>query len=585
MKALFACFCYVYLFACANTMMRGTVLESKAKLSKDSLAVEKGTGKAGLSLFDLSNRFRDIVDEKGLKIVQQQDKPRQTEILFRTGCDRTLRLRIDQNDSDFTANLQEEDEKEIGSLTIANRQYHVQEFSDFITNQLNSLTPPDRKTVLEDSTGLTDFTNNILKKLDPNNELNIQWIVDPIADNLITVKLDELTKVFGVKLLDEDGVKLLVISNVPNEEDFQHFDSSHFEFRRQIIQSDTEETLDQYLDTIVTLLWEKIEFMVTTDTHMEQIYTLLKAHLESFDLRPLNEEALAGNEPFTIYVYEDAENDNKLAEIQITPLNETIYRLAVNRPEQDFNAYLIAGQFPDLMESISDELNRVLHEAINSNYTFSNLIEQFKALLKDHSCGDMTVISEDDKYNVFEYDFSENEDCSLKSSQLRGELFSYGYLQYFHITIENSLLLEEFMVSVNQSFGKNLKGLLVELLAEIYEIESHQEDEAQTIDFKEIKERLIELASDEFKCVDTGDSAECHKKSDTDKKDLVIIKKFIDENGEEFTKIILMNELKDDRTDADDLVNPEINIPSRNNSFQVERVVDKVKEFFENNSG
>ena len=543
-----------------------------------------------LTLFDVSNSVYKLASDLNLKIVSQQHGLNNSEYTVKTPNERQLFLDVKRNENTYEFKIKNKEGKELNSLELPNRDYMKFEFYTFMKKNLDKI---DERMLYseEEINEVSNFTELLGKALeahinDPNNNLShIQFDIEfkPV-DEFVSIAEVNGHEAFEVSITNNGETNELRISNKDEGENFWVFEDDHFEMIRSLTEQDSNESINRYFDDIAGLIIEKISLVLQNKPHIAEIAELLETYLAPFSLRPLNPEEMEDNKYLAIYVYEKLEGYNKLAEIQIVFVEGNNYQIRINKFGQHYTINLIAGQFETAIENIAGEIKATLTKAIKSYHDLEKLEEAVNNVLKSSGC-DQSFIDEQSKdvyFNIFAIKFNDKEECPFFNADIKAEMFAYGYMQYLHIIFENNLLIEEFMISINDSFDDALTGSFDELVRELTEIRRKDEEEviSEDVDFEKLKKLAMDIAGSDYTCNGPDEDFECSKKMNNKTFVIMRLSKLSTEDEGTYFKINLFNPFNEENINDHGYINPEFTIPDKKNQKLAERAEIHLREFF-----
>ena len=549
-----------------------------------------------LSLYELSDTLYKVAADRNLKIISQKHGPVSSEFDLETGNKGRFTVNVNSFNDEFEFSVSDKDTEAHRKLSVPNRSYMTNEFSTFIRSTVNSLDKRERRLTNGGSNKLEEFCQMLLDVLDAKEKIKGVLTKTSGSDIPCDVYLEKV-HLFSVLVKEQAAESSIIITNTPAGDKFADFDMNHFEFRHTLNPNTDPTQLKTYFEHISDDIVEKINHIAAPSENTKLIYNeCVNALGEKYNLvqSDMTGAEVDGYISFDINSKENI--DFKLAEIQIYPIKHNeVYGLSLCKANKTIDVNFTRNNLVPSVQKALAELVPLINEKMDAHYNFENILNTVKESMRVHNCElkdvQQTGNSDTGSSLVFNSGKLETHDapsaiCVIKPSIIELSLFSYGYLQYLHLTIDNELLRDEFMISVNENFEATLKETFDQVIEVIKGVRENKEKSAETttIDFESLCEMIKEKMA-KYECQLTNEFFECDtKEQGKDIPVLMMNKVAIGRPNESYRVVFLTSRpgasVKKLKTNV-----KEINIPKEWNSSMIEDLKFDLEEHFENNTG
>lgn len=559
----------------------------------------KSTASRNLSLFDISNVVYKVAADRNLKITSQQHKSDGSEYGLHSEVPSDYTLKINNIGDQFEYNFFNDKGKMINTLKTSNKNYMTNEFAVFLNKSIDGVGMTGRKliNVPEKLKNVSDkFVDylNTLKKVDGILKAETGESTSVVSFNDITLFTVTITGL-------EDNLRL-VISNTPSSGEFKDFRLNHFEYIRNISLDEDETSLQHYFESIRDNIIGKIIQVVKPTNYIRQIYNRIVRDLDPvLSLHATDWYGLDHDEYVIFDVFRQNDNKKKIADVQIYPIEtQAVYGLSINKAEETVVFTLPVQGFSKFLTTLKIEIEEILNEDQIKLYDFDGVktalndsLLSFQCIMNkvdvfDNESKIITNNANDDKFHIgfYEFDDSTNGQCEAKTSIFRFELLSYGFVQYLHISLDNELLTDEFMIAVNGNFITTLNRSLAKFFRDIKTVRENRdkENQPQVYTFDELVDLVQKTLQPFCTCQIKFNNLDCSR--DTSGKNVPVLTVVNIDKGDNY-KFFRVTFINDNPNVKDQMLNAEVkevNIPVVDNAAAVDTLIDDIKSLISQNS-
>lgn len=537
-----------------------------------------------LTLFDISNVVYKIAKERNLKVDSQKHNTKESDYQLTTSDDDKYSLKVSNLDNQFEYTVSDGNGNEISKFKTSDKSYMTNEASVFLSEALSNDRSKVRKLLSADikasevSQMLVDYLNN-------QNQLSGSLRVE--KDGSINKVMMNIKHIFSVFIKSSENSNDLIISNTPTDLEFKDFKSNHFELRRSIELDETESSLQKYIEHISEDILKKIRLTISPTNFVKDIITNLEKDLsKEYELIATDVYGLTSDGYVTFDIFAKPDKNKKIGEIQVYPLEkEAIYGVSILKSEQVIEFKLPATELESSLPKIIAEIYETLKDETNFVYNIDNVHDAIKQNFLENNCSLLAVGNFDKKMRVGNYELDDDKEgkCDAKMSVFRFGLFSYGFIQYLHLSFENDLIMEEFMIAVNNNFTKTLTNSIKKFISDVKTVRERGDvtDGPGEYSFESLTTKINELLSGSVVCKTADGIFTCSKPISEDKiVDVISVRTFVDSKSSRkgtYYKITF-NALNPNFGQTAVNVNiKEVNIPEKDNATAVEGLLADIK--------
>lgn len=539
-----------------------------------------------LDLFDISNVVYKVAAERNLKILAQKHDTDYSEYNIKANDENKYDIKVNNLGDNIDFNIFKSKGNLINGLKISDKKYMTGELSSFLKNYLPFGNKTERKLTSKQEK-LREVSEGLVNYLNSMNRLNENLSINNDVERA-QIFLNE-KNVFTILIKGDNDDLELIITNKPNEIEFQDFKINHFEFRRSISLDEEKDNLMAYYKEISDDIIGKISLKNGSSNFVKQIYTKIVIGLDSiFTLIITDKNGLEIDGYITFDIFEKDNSKNKLGEIQIYPIEkESIYGLSLNRSEQTIEFHLPVSELEKSLPNLISTLTDILINKTHKVYDFEAIKDILKSKLAEINCiltiseseKEANISNETFKTGYYQLEDADSSKCEAKGSIFKYELFSYGFLQYFHISIENDLLMDEFMIAVNDKFSDTLNKSLNRFITDIMiaKAAKNQDNVPDTFSYDDISKQIIAKIKPVGSCKIVNNVLICNKIIREMPIEILSMKIFEDNGKNKYYRVSLsMKNSKIEHREMKEDVK-EINIPEHDNSAAVQSLISDIE--------
>lgn len=468
-----------------------------------------------LSLYELSNAMTKLAEDHGLKIVSQRHGPVSSEYNVQSATGDRYLVNVNGFKDQFEMVVSDQDTGVQRRSIVPNRSYMVNEFRTFVGRTISSLGKRDRKLYENADPRLESFCEGLVKVLESKRQFQQGFIREEDADRC-SVKLNSLN-VFEVHVKRGSQKTELIISNLPYNGKFQHFASNHFEHRYGVKEEDTADQLKDYFERISGEVLEKIRQAFSDSDNVRTIYTMVVEKLMNlYALVDLEDNKATLGRYTTLQVgRKDSEKVFKIAEIKIYPSTPGVtYNIELLLLGQTIQFGIINTNLAASVTNTLSEILTSLDQAVLPYYSLQDIDRSVEELLKNRDCNKGKSIDNLGTFNVMSYELFDGDSpsCKLKGSILSFYIINPAMIESLHLTLNNDLLKDEFVIPLDQNFEVSLEAAVTSFINVVTDVTQarQNESEVKTVDFNSLCGYVSDkLAPNKCEAKDNGQMFEC----------------------------------------------------------------------------
>lgn len=384
----------------------------------------------------------------------------------------------------------------------------------------------------------------------------------------------------------------IIISNRPTDTKFINFEDSHFEIRMGVdTTKDNPEELaadiSSFLMGALITVQEKLEHLDNTFNSGGMIVDILNDLFKGKKITSVDIEQSRDNDLGIIaseISIATPQNPKQRIRFLLAPTFQKIYNFSLVDSKEYFEINFHIHKAREIFESAASIIDSIIAKEIHHAHPISYFMEKLYAIISSKQC--KTKAFKANMAHAHHFDFLSigTGDCQLKGLSISAVGYIINSLDGFHISFDNEYVRQEFIISLDDNFDKNLDGVFSEMLAVdadlLDSIKKNKGKSIETETIEKIHDTISGLAGGGVACEKvTNGGFNCNMTID---KNQYIVVKVLERNGEDdYFQVSLID--PPTVTDANSVgyAHPEIYISKHNGYDQKLRLTKTVKPFFD----
>lgn len=414
------------------------------------------------------------------------------------------------------------------------------------------------------------------------------------TDEEFTIEKND-RKIFKVFKEQEDlnsSAITLIITNKPDDEDFENFKLNHFQFRIAIDSSQSkneefEAELSQFLGDSTLLISQKLKHLEYEADPGAAICGKLIEKLPDIDFQSkVIEESYDENmKKSAILITATVKANKKTTYFLLSPTYSLLYNFQLMSSYESFEFDFDIMSLDEVFDNASKTIGKLLLSDLRGVETSSHYINKVVSALKKRQCdaGPATV----DQYGLYTADLSspegKNKNCQLPGYRIEVATHNVGNLNAVHLKAESEKLLQEFIIHLNSEFDNSLEAILKDIASEESDtdvaINKNKKDEIIPTTLKGIFDAIGKLKKQKVNCeAPNGNGFVCT--FDVAGKKFVVLKAVEYDEGDGFFRISLIDPPNIKAKNNSGYFHPEIYLGRLNGYDQSTRLKKHIQPFF-----